>query len=160
MYSKLSDTAMISDNSNVELDEPKIWNCSAAPLLLQLEKEMEDEVKIASSEQGAQVCDAIPPEAGPNRIPAAGSPIATLLKKRLSFILLSRNNLSSQNASDTNNERNCATKMDQTSTDHQRPMQRRNRGAGGGDGAAYCRHREGRYDKSRYLETTHKTRKF
>jgi hypothetical protein len=58
MYSKLSDTAMISDNSNVELDEPKIWNCSAAPLLLQLEKEMEDEVKIASSEQGAQVCDA------------------------------------------------------------------------------------------------------
>jgi hypothetical protein len=53
-----------------------------------------------------------------SRIPIAGYPITTLLKKRLSFILLSCNNLSSQNASDTNNERNCATKMDQTSTDH------------------------------------------
>ena len=53
---------MVSNYSNVELEEPKVWNCNTAPLLLHLEKEMEDEVKMVSSEQGAQVCDLAPPE--------------------------------------------------------------------------------------------------
>ena len=47
MYSRISETAMISNYSYVELEEPKVWNCNAAPLLLRLEKEMVDEVKMA-----------------------------------------------------------------------------------------------------------------
>ena len=31
--------------SNVEMEDIKAWNCTKAPLLLQMEKEMEDEVK-------------------------------------------------------------------------------------------------------------------
>jgi len=30
--------------SNVEMEDLKAWNCTKAPLLLQMEKEMEDEV--------------------------------------------------------------------------------------------------------------------
>ena len=30
---------------NVEMEDLKAWNCIKAPLLLQMEKEMEDEVK-------------------------------------------------------------------------------------------------------------------
>ncbi len=40
---------MISNYSNVELEEQKVWNCHTAPLLLHLEKEMEDEVKIQAT---------------------------------------------------------------------------------------------------------------
>ena len=50
--------------------------------------------------------------------------------------------------------------MEQTSTDHQRSLQCRNRRAGNGNGAAHCRHRQSRYDAGRYLETTHKPGSF
>ena len=43
---------MISNYTNVELEEQKVWNCNTAPLLLHMEKEMVDEVKMTSSDQG------------------------------------------------------------------------------------------------------------
>ena len=49
---------MISNYTNVELAEQKVWNCNRALLLLHLEKELEDEVKMLTSEKNPQVCDA------------------------------------------------------------------------------------------------------
>ena len=58
MYSTISRIVMISNYTNVELAEQKVWNCNRALLLLHLEKELEDEVKMLTSEKNPQVCDA------------------------------------------------------------------------------------------------------
>ena len=41
---RFNHSIFVWDYSNVEMEDLKVWNCNKVPLLLQMEKELEDEV--------------------------------------------------------------------------------------------------------------------
>jgi len=41
---RINHSLFVGNYSNVEMEEQKVWNCNIEPLLLLMEKEMEDEV--------------------------------------------------------------------------------------------------------------------